>query len=329
MTRRVSSQYHKVQDVLRGKPRRWCVTGAAGFIGSHLVEKLLELGQEVLALDNLSTGFEKNLKFAEGNPRFQFLKTDIQEISASVFRGVHCLLHQAALGSVPRSIENPLRSHESNVTGFLNTLLAAKDAGVGKVVYASSSSVYGDEPMLPMLEHRVGSVLSPYAATKKINEVYAEAFFKAYGLKSIGLRYFNVFGPRQDPSGAYAAVIPRWIKSLLEGETCTIYGDGETSRDFSYVDNIVQANILAAFSELETGVFNIACGETMSLNTLYQLLATEVCGESYPAPTRADFRKGDIRHSFADIRAAKDKLFYSPTVLAREGISKTVSAYRS
>lgn len=322
----MSNKYEELQEQLKASPKKWCVTGAAGFIGSHIVEKLLSLNQIVVGIDNYSTGFQKNIA-AFKSPSFRFLELDIQNIESSQLEGVDYVLHQAALGSVPRSIFDPIKSHESNVSGFIKMLFAAKEAKVKQFVYASSSSVYGDAAQLPMVEERLGELLSPYAATKKINEVYAQAFTNSYGLNCVGLRYFNVFGPRQDPQGAYAAVIPRWIQTILDKNTCEIYGDGETSRDFSYVDNVVQANLLAAVSEIPKGVFNIACGDKLSLTELYNLIAEEMLGTGFIKPIYKDFRSGDIRHSFADISLASSKLGYSPTVQAREGIKMTIKAY--
>jgi UDP-N-acetylglucosamine 4-epimerase len=322
------SSYSKLQSKLSSEPKSWCVTGAAGFIGSHITAKLLELGQTVLGVDNFSTGFEKNIEFLSSKSKtFSFLQKDVQELEGSHLKGVDYVLHQGALGSVPRSIVDPISSHDSNVTGFIKVLKAAKDAKVQQVVYASSSSVYGDEPKLPMVEDRLGKLLSPYAATKKINEVYAEAFSKCYALNIVGLRYFNVFGARQDPDGAYAAVIPKWIQTILKNKNCEIYGDGETSRDFSYVDNVVQANILAATSGISNDVFNIACGEKMTLTELYNSIAEAMLGSDFPKPIYKDFRSGDIRHSFADISKAKSKLGYEPIIFAKEGLKLTVKAY--
>ena len=284
------------------------------------------MNQNVIGIDNFATGFEKNIA-AFKSPSFRFIELDIQNIESSQLEGVDYVLHQAALGSVPRSIVDPIKSHESNVSGFIKMLFAAKEAGVRQVVYASSSSVYGDAAKLPMVEDRLGELLSPYAATKKINEVYAQAFTNSYGLNCLGLRYFNVFGPRQDPEGAYAAVIPRWIQTILDKKTCEIYGDGETSRDFSYVDNVVQANLLAAVSGIPKGVFNIACGDKLSLTELYNLIAEEILGSGFVKPLYKEFRSGDIRHSFADISLAQSKLGYSPTVQAREGIKMTIKSY--
>lgn len=329
-----------IREALVARPRRWLVTGAAGFIGSHLVENLLRLDQEVVGLDNLSTGHRENLEDVirsvgeERAARFRFLLGDIRdpEVCAEACEGVEVVLHQAALGSVPRSIEDPQASHASNVDGFMNMLVAARDAGVKRFVYASSSSVYGDEPTLPKVEGREGRLLSPYAATKKINEVYAQVFGEAYGTEIIGLRYFNVFGPRQDPQGPYAAVIPRWILSLLRGEACRIYGDGETSRDFCYVENAVQANLLAAITEEKEAVgrvYNVACGDVTTLNELFAMLREATSAHALHAgeakATYEDFRPGDVRHSLADIGLAARWLGYAPTHRIGDGIGATVA----
>jgi len=325
---------------LRERPRRWLVTGAAGFIGSHLVQALLELDQEVVGLDNLSTGFRENLEEVirevgeRRAGRFRFLLGDIRdpEICAEACRGVDIVLHQAALGSVPRSIEDPVSSHESNVTGFLNVLVAARDAGVRRFVYASSSSVYGDEPTLPKVEGREGRPLSPYAATKLVDEIYADVFSRCYGIETVGLRYFNVFGPRQHPQGPYAAVIPRWTLALLQGEPCRIFGDGETSRDFCYVENAVQANLLAATVEDREAigrVYNVACADTTTLNGLFSMLREEVARFRPEArraePIYEDFRPGDIRRSLADVSLASRLLGYEVTHRIGDGLPATVA----
>src|SRR5882724_10907879 len=278
-------QYHELQPALRAAPRTWLVTGVAGFIGSNILETLLGLDQYVLGLDNFCTGYQRNLDEVRAKvglqkwARARIVEGDIRDLAAChrLCADVDYVLHQAALGSVPRSLADPVRSHDTNVTGFLNMLVAARDANVRRFVYASSSSVYGDHPALPKLEENIGQSLSPYAATKSINETYAGVFARAFNLNSIGLRYFNVFGPRQDPAGAYAAVIPRWIAALLQNEPVHVYGDGETSRDFSYIDNIVQANLLAATTDNSAAlnqVFNIAIGETTTLNQLFNLIQT-------------------------------------------------------
>ena len=319
--------------------RAWCVTGAAGFIGSHLVEALLRAGQRVVGLDDFSTGYRANLddvRDAVGEGawrRFRLVEGDLRDLDAcrEAVGGADLVLHQAALGSVPRSIHDPLTSHAVNVDGTVHLLLAARDAGVGRVVYASSSSVYGDHPGLPKVEAEVGTPLSPYAVTKRTGELYARTVQDHYGLETVGLRYFNVFGPRQDPDGAYAAVIPRWIGQLLAGETPTIHGDGETSRDFCYVANVVQANLRAATGAAEaTGtVYNVAVGERTTLRELYALLAAGLeaarPGTTAPDPEFGPFRPGDVRHSLADVSKAVGALGYAPTHTAREGLRETVA----
>jgi UDP-N-acetylglucosamine/UDP-N-acetylgalactosamine 4-epimerase len=335
------SAYDRIQKKLRARPATWLVTGCGGFIGSHLIEKLLFLGQKVVGLDNLSTGHKRNLSEVErlvggGAWRnFRFIRGDIREseICRKACEGVEYVLHQAALGSVPRSMEDPLTTHACNVTGFLNMLLAAQQCKVKRVVYASSSAVYGDEGGLPKVEEKIGRPLSPYAATKYTNEVYADVFERCYGLECIGLRYFNVFGPRQDPNGPYAAVIPKWIAAMENGEEVCINGDGLTSRDFCYVANVVQANILAATSILRSKnpvkVFNIACNEQVSLNELF-LAIREILLPHYPKlhrvkPKYKGFRAGDVRHSLAAISKAQLELGYAPTHTFAEGIRQTCS----
>jgi UDP-N-acetylglucosamine/UDP-N-acetylgalactosamine 4-epimerase len=336
------TRYLEVQADLRRTPRRWLVTGVAGFIGSHLLEALLKLGQQVVGLDSFATGYRRNLEDvasrvgAEAFRRFDFRRGDIRDLEtcAAAVAGVDFVLHQAALGSVPRSMAEPLASHAANVDGFVNVLLAAHAAGVKRVVYASSSSVYGDEPSEPKVEERRGRLLSPYAATKLINEVYAETFRVTHQLDSVGLRYFNVFGARQDPHGAYAAVIPRWTESLLAGEACVVFGDGSASRDFCYVDNVVQANLLAALApreQLVEPVFNIACGARTSLRELFTMirdLAAEVNPEAASASLRQEApRAGDILHSLASIERARQRLGYSPDFDVARGMQQTVRAY--
>lgn len=334
--------YEEAKERLRGEPKRWCVTGVAGFIGSNLLETLLGLGQSVVGLDNFATGFEKNLgqvRMAVGEGpwrRFRFIEGDIRNPADCVraCEGIDYVLHQAALGSVPRSIADPRTSHEANVDGFLNMLLAARDAKVRRFVYASSSSVYGDHPALPKVEHQTGMPLSPYAATKCINEMYANVFSRSYGLQTIGLRYFNVFGPRQDPYGAYAAVIPKWIAALIEGRKVQIFGDGETSRDFCYIENAVQANVLAATAPI-TGavckVYNVAVGDRLSLSALFescrQLLADRYETARDAVPLYGDFRAGDVRHSQADISNARADLGYVPTHRVSEGLRAAMDWY--
>ena len=338
------SAYDILQSKLSATPRTWLVTGVAGFIGSNLLETLLRLGQTVTGLDNLSTGRRKNLDEVRARiapqhwVRFRFVEGSITELSVCrrACQAVDFVLHQAALGSVPRSMEDPLGSHDSNVTGFLNMLLAARDASVRQFVYASSSAVYGDRPELPKIEDNTGSPLSPYAATKAINEVYADAFARAYNFPSIGLRYFNVFGPRQDPNGAYAAVIPKWIAALLKRETVRINGDGETSRDFCYIDNVVQANLLAAMTKDAAALnqaYNIAVGGRTTLNELFHLLQAGLRhrDESLPEqkPVYQDFRPGDVRHSLADITKAKRLLGFAPTHSIQQGIEQSLDWYRA
>lgn len=312
---------------LRERPLRWLVTGSAGFIGSHLTRSLLELDQHVISLDNLSTGFRRNLdeiRARVGSERWrrhEFVEADIADPAAcrSACEHVDVVLHQAALGSVPRSIEDPLRTHAANATGFLNMLVAARDASVRRFVYATSSSTYGDHPGLPKVEDAIGAPLSPYAVTKYVNELYAGVFQRCYGVATIGLRYFNVFGPRQDPEGAYAAVIPRFVAKMLCETPVTIYGDGETSRDFCYVNNVVQANLLAATTEDPAAIgqiYNVAVGERTSLNELCATLCTLIAERHpelrVPPPLHARFRAGDIRHSEADIGKARRLLGYHP-----------------
>jgi UDP-N-acetylglucosamine 4-epimerase len=331
-----------VQQALSQAPRRWCVTGAAGFIGSHLVEQLLTLDQAVVGLDNFATGHRENLADVLGRVspsqagRFRLAEGDIRDPLAcrDAFEGCDVVLHQAALGSVPRSIKDPATTHDVNSTGFVTVLLAARDAKVRRVVYASSSSVYGDHPALPKREPETGRPLSPYAVTKATNELYAGVFAKEYGQELVGLRYFNVFGPRQDPEGAYAAVMPRWFAALLRGERVVINGDGETSRDFCYVANAVQANFLGATVEDPAAlgqVYNVACGERTTLNELFVLIREQVARfrpEAAEAkPEHAGFRPGDIRHSLADTSLAQSLLGYEPTHRVREGLEAAATWY--
>lgn len=334
------SRYADVREEMMGAPRRWLVTGAAGFIGSNLVETLLRLDQEVVGLDNFSTGHSRNLdevRAAVGDraERFHFIEGDIRDLDTcrAACDGVGLVLHQAALGSVPRSLADPITSNASNVTGFLNVLVAARDAGVRRLVYAASSSTYGDHPGLPKVEDVIGRPLSPYAVTKYVNELYASVFQRSYGLETVGLRYFNVFGRRQDPAGAYAAVIPRWVANLLNGEPCRINGDGETSRDFCYIENVVQANLLAA--TVDTGatdqVYNVAVGERTTLNSLFRMIRDglaehdpEIAGAE---PEYRAFRPGDVRHSLADISKARAQLGYAPTHSVREALGEALLWY--
>jgi UDP-N-acetylglucosamine 4-epimerase len=330
-----------VQQHLARNSLHWLVTGAAGFIGSNLVEALLKLGQRVTGLDNFETGYRHNLEQVkqsvteEAWMKFNFIEGDIRRLDdcTRACLGADFVLHQAALGSVSRSIDNPIGTNETNVTGFLNMLVAARDAGVKRFVYAASSSTYGDHPALPKVEDQIGKPLSPYAVTKYVNELYADVFGRTYGMQSIGLRYFNVFGPRQDPHGAYAAVIPQWVAALIRNEPLRINGDGETSRDFCYVDNVVQANLLAALAgdEAVNQVYNIALNERTSLNQLHQMMC-ELLRERFPhvaghQPQYVDFRRGDVRHSQADISKAATLLGYAPTHRIGEGLKQAMDWY--
>ena len=337
------ADYDKLQAELKGAPKTWLVTGAAGFIGSHLLETLLRLDQQVVGLDNFSTGKRANLEQVQAlvSPeqwaRFRFLEGDIvePEVCERASAGVDFVLHEAALGSVPRSLEDPLGSHQSNVTGFLNMLAAARAARVKRFVYASSSAVYGDSPQLPKTEENLGRPLSPYAATKVMNELYAGVFGRCYGLTTVGLRYFNVFGPRQDPDGPYAAVIPKWIAALLEKAPVQINGDGRTSRDFCYVTNVVQANLLAAASERPEAanqVYNVALGERTTLNQLFGLISAALRKHDPSLrdqpPVYRDFRPGDVLHSLADISKAQRLLGYAPSHRIAQGLELAMSWYR-
>ncbi len=338
------SAYDLIKSELSASTRTWLVTGAAGFIGSNLLERLLKLEQRVNGLDNLSSGHQKNLDEVraavtdEQWSRFQFIQGDITEVKdcRRACEGVDYVLHQAALGSVPRSIAEPLPTHNANVTGFLNMLLAARDAKVKRFVYASSSAVYGDNPDLPKSEEKIGKPLSPYAATKAMNEVYADVFARNYRFASIGLRYFNVFGPRQDPEGAYAAVIPKWVASLLKSEPVYINGDGETSRDFCYIENVVQANLLAArvsTPEAINQAYNIAFGERATLNELFTQIQklVRLSNPDLPEqkPIYREFRDGDVRHSLADISKARRLLGYSPGFKRSAGLELAMGWYRA
>jgi len=338
----MQSQYRKTQLQLSAEPKSWLVTGCAGFIGSNLLEQLLKLDQKVTGLDNFATGHQHNLDevrslvTAEQWANFAFMEGDIRnpDDCRQAVNGVDYVLHQAALGSVPRSIEDPITSNSANIDGFLNMLVAARDAKVKRFVYAASSSTYGDHPGLPKVEDQIGKPLSPYAVTKYVNELYADVFARTYGMENIGLRYFNVFGQRQDPDGAYAAVIPKWIASMIKGGTVYINGDGETSRDFCYIDNVVQANILAATSLSPAAVnqiYNVAVGESTSLNQLYNNLHEQLL-PSQPhlkgvKPEYRDFRVGDVRHSLADISKAATLLCYLPTHRIGEGLQVAMKWY--
>lgn len=319
-------RYDRVRQELRTHPRRWLVTGAAGFIGSNLIETLLKLDQTVVGLDNFATGKRVNLDHVRGvvgddrSSRFTFLEADIRDPLAcrEAVRGADAIIHEAALGSVPRSLADPLTTNAVNVDGFLNMLVAARDAGVRNFVYAASSAAYGDEPNLPKVEGHIGSPLSPYAVSKLINELYADVFRRSYDLPSIGLRYFNVFGPRQDPNGPYAAVIPKWAAAMIAGETVVINGDGETSRDFCYIENTIQATLLAALAapEARGEVYNVALNARTSLNELFVKLQNALAALKVHynrAPIHSEFRPGDVRHSQADVSKATRLLGYEPT----------------
>jgi UDP-N-acetylglucosamine 4-epimerase len=341
-----SSAYRHLLASLPNEPKTWLITGVAGFIGSNLLEALLQLNQRVVGLDNFATGYQRNLDAVRTlvSPaqwaNFGFVQGDIRNLDdcQRACQGVDYVLHQAALGSVPRSVADPIATNASNITGFLNMLVAARDAnggeGVQRFVYAASSSTYGDHPALPKVEDTIGKPLSPYAVTKYVNELYADVFGKTYGLQSIGLRYFNVFGPRQDPNGAYAAVIPRWIASMIKGEPICINGDGETSRDFCYVANAVQANLLAATTQNTVAVnqiYNVAVGDRTTLNELYALLRNAlVPGFTHLQDTKPEyreFRAGDIAHSQADIGKAVELLQYVPAYSIENGLSRTIPSY--
>jgi len=382
--------YQAIQQSLLKHPKTWLVTGVAGFIGSNLLEKLLKLDQQVIGLDNFSTGHPHNLHDVQNSVtptqwrRFKFIEGDIRDLEtcqracrgggagedegtdgvvgtkagvstaadvvaegSGSLKHVDYVLQQAALGSVPRSLENPIATNQNNIDGFLNMLVAARDAGVKRLVFAASSSTYGDHPALPKVENQIGKPLSPYAVTKLVNELYADVFTRSYGLSTIGLRYFNVFGPRQDPNGAYAAVIPRWIAAMMNGVSVNINGDGQTSRDFCFIDNAVQANILAAATEtpaqtadradsasisLDGQVFNVAYGGRTTLTELYngikQSLQSLDPSLQIPAATYRDFRAGDIRHSQADISKAQSQLGYAPSHDVYSGLAQTVAWFK-
>ncbi len=340
------TRYEEVKAQLRQQPKTWLVTGVAGFIGSNLLEALLKLDQTVVGLDNFATGFQLNLDEVQTlvTPaqwaRFTFIQGDIRNLEdcQRACEGVDHVLHQAALGSVPRSLQDPITTNASNITGFVNMLVAARDANAGQGVksftYAASSSTYGDHPGLPKVEDTIGKPLSPYAVTKYVNELYADVFARCYGFNTIGLRYFNVFGPRQDPEGAYAAVIPKWIASLIQGEPVYLNGDGETSRDFCFIANVVQANLLAATAQNPDAVnqvYNVAVGDRTSLNELYAQLHRNLLPR-YPhlqgtQPVHRDFRAGDVRHSLADIGKAQRLLGYAPTQRIGEGLGLAMPWY--
>jgi UDP-N-acetylglucosamine 4-epimerase len=336
------TRYELIQNQLRQSPKTWLVTGVAGFIGSHLLESLLQLNQLVVGLDNFATGHQRNLDevqtlvTADQWAKFHFIQGDIRQLAdcQKACDGVDYVLHQAALGSVPRSLADPIATNETNVSGFLNMLVAARDANVKSFTYAASSSTYGDHPALPKVEENIGKPLSPYAVTKYVNELYADVFARSYGFNTIGLRYFNVFGPRQDPNGAYAAVIPKWISSMIKNESIYINGDGDTSRDFCFVNNAVQANLLAATvvnAEAVKQVYNVAVGDRTTLNELYaQLKANLLPLYSHlqnAVPVYRDFRDGDVRHSLADVSKATTRLGYVPTQRIAQGIELAMPWY--
>ncbi|MSP52959.1 MAG: Vi polysaccharide biosynthesis UDP-N-acetylglucosaminuronic acid C-4 epimerase TviC [Gammaproteobacteria bacterium] len=334
--------YSQTQDTLRLNPKIWLITGVAGFIGSNLLEALLQLNQHVIGLDNFETGFKENLQQVQAlvSPeqwqRFCFHEADIRDLDScyKAVNGVDYVLHQAALGSVPRSLEDPIRTNSANITGFLNMLVASRDAGVKRFVYAASSSTYGDHPALPKVENIIGKPLSPYAVTKYVNELYADVFGRCYGLSFIGLRYFNVFGSRQNPNGAYAAVIPKWYGALLHSEPVFINGDGETSRDFCFIANVVQANILAATTtnpEAINQIYNVALGDRTTLNELFKLIRDRVAKTNTAIataePSYRDFRNGDVRHSQASIDKIQQHLGYTPTHRVAEGLNEATEYY--
>lgn len=336
----MSRHYDDVLRQLTREPRRWLITGVAGFIGSALLEALLELDQSVVGLDNFLTGRRSNLEDVRSRvaaskwERFSFVEGDIRVVAdcERACRGSDIVLHQAALGSVPRSLKDPLLTHECNVNGMLNMLVAARDASVKRFVYAASSSTYGDSENLPKQEDVIGRPLSPYAVTKYVNELYAEVFGRCYEMSTIGLRYFNVFGRRQDPEGAYAAVIPRWFSSLIKGEPVYINGDGQTSRDFSHVENVVQANLLAACGSKVSAnrVYNIAVGQRTTLTELFGMIRELVHEKTHAdlaQPVYGEFRAGDVRHSQADISRARQELGYWPTKDVRAGLAEAAEWY--
>lgn len=333
-------QYEKIKQQLLTKPKIWLVTGVAGFIGSNLLETLLRLNQTVVGLDNFATGYQHNLDEVKGLvsseqwSRFSFISGDIGNLEDCklAIKGVDYVLHQAALGSVPRSIADPITTNAANITGFLNMLVAARDAGVKSFTYAASSSTYGDHPALPKVEENIGNPLSPYAVTKYVNELYANVFARTYGFKCIGLRYFNVFGKRQDPNGAYAAVIPKWTAAMISGDNVYINGDGETSRDFCFIENTVQANILAATAtdEAKDQVYNVAVGDRTTLNDLFSAIKIALASNDInveQAPVYREFRSGDVRHSQADVSKAERLLGYDPTHVIQQGIATAMPWY--
>lgn len=334
------SKFKQVKTDLINTPKTWLVTGVAGFIGSNLLEMLLKLNQTVIGLDNFATGYQKNLDEVktlvtdEQWQGFTFIEGDIREVNTclNASKDVDYVLHQAALGSVPRSIADPITTNSANITGFLNMLEASKQNNVTSFVYAASSSTYGDHPALPKVEENIGNPLSPYAVTKYVNELYADVYSRTYGFKCIGLRYFNVFGRRQDPDGAYAAVIPKWTASMIKGEQVFINGDGLTSRDFCYIENTVQMNILAATAQddAKAHVYNVAVGDRTTLNDLFSSIKSALIASDVEITQNAeyrDFRAGDVRHSQADVSKAIKNLGYSPSHRIQEGILEAMPWY--
>lgn len=336
------TNYARTLDALKSQPHTWLVTGVAGFIGSHLLEALLKLGQRVTGLDDFSTGSRENLDEVKSRTQesdwknFRFIEGSVRDLQLcrEAARGVGRALHEAGFISVPLSVEEPLACNATNVDGFVNLLVAARDAGVKRFVYASSSAVYGDDETMPKAEEKLGNPLSPYGASKRIDEIYADVFYKNYGFGAVGLRYFNVFGPRQNPTGGYAAVIPKWITSLAQNEPCFINGDGGISRDFCYIDNVVQANILAAATERGEAagqVFNVAYGRCSTLLELHELLASKLAARNRPVPPESPvyhaFRPGDILHSGADISKIRRELGYEPEVNLDAGLENTIDWY--
>ena len=340
------SKYLQLQEHLKNNQNTWLITGVAGFIGSNLLEKLLILDQKVVGLDNFDTGYQQNIDQAieDANKasnknlsnNFKFINGDIRKLEdcKKACNGVNYVLHQAALGSVPRSIENPINTNRANIDGFLNMLVASKDENVKRFVYAASSATYGDHQDLPKVEDKIGNPLSPYAVTKVVNELYANVFAKTYGFKTIGLRYFNIFGKRQDPNGAYAAVIPKWVASIINKEDVFINGDGETSRDFCYIDNTVQMNLIAATTDNDEAtdhVYNVALNDRTNLNELYQMieerLIQRISGLKKKKPIYRNFRSGDVRHSQANIDKAKKLLDYQPQFKISEGMDEAIDWY--
>ncbi|MEZ8666102.1 NAD-dependent epimerase/dehydratase family protein [Vibrio splendidus] len=334
------TKFEQIKRELVAAPKTWLVTGVAGFIGSNLLETLLKLNQKVVGLDNLATGHQRNLDEVRGLvearqwSNFTFIEGDIRNYKAcqDAVKGVDYVLHQAALGSVPRSIADPITTNAANITGFLNMLTAAKEEQVKSFTYAASSSTYGDHPALPKVEENIGNPLSPYAVTKYVNELYSSVYERTYGFKSIGLRYFNVFGKRQDPNGAYAAVIPKWTSAMIKGEDVYINGDGETSRDFCFIENVVQMNILAATAaeEAKNQVYNVAVGDRTTLKDLFNAIR-KALGKygvtNIDNPIYQSFRSGDVRHSQADISKAKTGLGYEPTHNIGRGVDEAMDWY--